>query len=122
MVRPFPLGPLGVEGGQQSALEEAFGAVPPPHVSEAEALLDTGIQTMEVRCVRAPAGDDAFMKGTRDWGGGGGTEWKGEGSSLCLVVIYSGCKSRISFGVKKLYWPYAVDSLNNCAKVFTDMP
>lgn len=47
MVRPSPLGPLGVEGGQQSALEEAFGAVPPPHVSEAEALLDTGIQTME---------------------------------------------------------------------------
>ena len=60
MVRPSPLGPMGVEGGQQSALEEAFGAVPPPHVSEAEALLDTGIQTMEVRCVRALAGANAF--------------------------------------------------------------
>lgn len=49
MLRPSPLGPLGVEGAQQAALEEAFGAVPPPYVSEAEALLDTGIQTMEVR-------------------------------------------------------------------------
>ncbi|CBN76546.1 expressed unknown protein [Ectocarpus siliculosus] len=46
-VRPSPVVPLGVEGAQQSALEEAFGPVPPPYVSEAEALLDTGIKTME---------------------------------------------------------------------------
>ncbi|CAM9989294.1 unnamed protein product [Pylaiella littoralis] len=46
-LRPSPLVPLGVEGAQQSALEEAFGPVPPPYVSEAEALLDMGIQTME---------------------------------------------------------------------------
>lgn len=51
-VRPSPVVPLGVEGAQQSALEEAFGPVPPPYVSEAEALLDTGIKTMEVRLIR----------------------------------------------------------------------
>lgn len=51
-VRPSPVVPLGVEGAQQSALEEAFGPVPPPYVSEAEALLDTGIKTMEVRLDR----------------------------------------------------------------------
>lgn len=48
-LRPSPLGPLGMEGAQHAALEQAFGSVPPPYVSEAEALLDTGIQTMEVR-------------------------------------------------------------------------
>ena len=48
-VRPTPLGPLGMAGPQHSVLEEMFGAVPPPHVIEAEALLDTGMQTMEVR-------------------------------------------------------------------------
>lgn len=47
-VRPAALGPLGMGGSQQSALEEAFGAVLPPHVCEAEALLDTGMETMEV--------------------------------------------------------------------------
>lgn len=51
-VRPSPVVPLGVKGAQQSALEEAFGPVPPPYVSEAEALLDTGIKTMEVRLSR----------------------------------------------------------------------
>lgn len=50
-IRPSPLAPLGVGGAQQSALQKEFGPVPPPYVSEAEALLDTGIQTMEVRVV-----------------------------------------------------------------------
>lgn len=49
LLRPSPLGPLGMEGAQHAALEQEFGGVPPPYVSEAEALLDTGIQTMEVR-------------------------------------------------------------------------
>lgn len=48
-IRPSPVGPLGVGGAQQAALRKAFGPVPPPYVTEAEALLDTGIQTMEVR-------------------------------------------------------------------------
>eukprot|EP00752_Nemacystus_decipiens_P001293 g1285.t2 len=46
-IRPSPLGPLGVGGAQLSALQQAFGPVPPPYVSEAEAMLDKGIQTME---------------------------------------------------------------------------
>eukprot|EP00903_Cladosiphon_okamuranus_P007230 g7017.t1 len=46
-IRPSPVGPLGVGGAQQSALQKAFGPVPPPYVSEAEAMLDKGIQTME---------------------------------------------------------------------------
>lgn len=49
LVRPSPLGPLGVAGAQQAALEATFGTVPPVYVSEAEALLDSGIETMEVR-------------------------------------------------------------------------
>lgn len=48
-VRPAALGPLGMGASQQSALEQAFGAVLPPHVCEAEALLDTGMETMEVQ-------------------------------------------------------------------------
>ena len=49
-IRPSPLSPLGMGGAQQSALQQTFGPVPPPYVSEAEAMLDKGIQTMEV-CV-----------------------------------------------------------------------
>jgi len=56
-VRPAALGPLGMGTSQHSALEEAFGAVLPPHVCEAEALLDTGMETMEVMCVYCVALD-----------------------------------------------------------------
>lgn len=47
-VRPSALGPLGVDGPQSAALSRMFGPVPPPHVAEAEGVLDKGIEAMEV--------------------------------------------------------------------------
>lgn len=49
LLRPASIDPLDVESAQKSALAKAFGPIPPPYVQEAEALLDRGIQNMEVR-------------------------------------------------------------------------
>lgn len=48
-LRPAALDPLGVGNAQTSALVQAFGPVPPPHVHEAEAVFDRGVETMEVK-------------------------------------------------------------------------
>lgn len=47
-MRPSRLEPLGVGHSQQDALSSIFGAVPPQHVREAEALIDRGMESMDV--------------------------------------------------------------------------